>query len=161
MLNFSIRNVSENDVDTILFFINQLAEYEKLSDQVYATKELILKYGFGDRPYFEALLAEDDQKKPLGLALYFFTFSTFLSQPTLYLEDLFVLPEYRGNGVGKQFFRELMSIAKQHNCGRVEWSVLDWNEPSIQFYASLGATPVNGWTVYRLDQKAIDTFRID
>lgn len=160
MFNYSIRPAQHNDANTILFFINKLAEYEKLSDQVNATEEMIQRYGFGERPYFEALLAEQDNGTPIGFALYFYTFSTFLAKPTLYLEDLFVLPEFRGHGVGKQFFRELVKIAKERNCGRVEWSVLDWNEPSIQFYKSLGAAPVDGWTIYRLDEKAISSFEL-
>ncbi len=160
-MDFTIRPATQHDVDTILFFINQLAEYEKLEDQVNATRERILLYGFAEFRYFEALLAEAADGTPFGLALYFFTFSTFLAKPSLYLEDLFVLPEYRGNGIGKQFFRELVAIAKERNCGRIEWSVLDWNTPSIQFYRALGARPVDGWTVYRLDEQALSTFHID
>jgi GNAT superfamily N-acetyltransferase len=160
MFNYTIRPATRDDADTILFFISQLAEYEKLTHMVNATKEFIIEYGFGERPYFEALLAEKEDGTPLGLALYFFTFSTFLAKPTLYLEDLFVLPEYRDNGIGKQFFRELVTIARERNCGRVEWSVLDWNEPSIQFYKSLGALPVDGWTTYRLTGDALTSFHI-
>jgi GNAT superfamily N-acetyltransferase len=156
--HYKIRKASKKDAETILFFINRLADYEKLSDKVNATTDLLIKYGFSDRPFFEALIAKDDQDAPLGLALYFFTFSTFLAKPTLYLEDLFVLPEYRGLGIGKRFFRELVGIAQDYGCGRMEWSVLDWNSPSIEFYKALGAEPVSGWTTYRLDQQALASF---
>ena len=159
-MQFSIRKATREDADVILHFIRQLSEYEKLADSVSATRELILKFGFGERPCFEALLAENDDGEPLGMALYFYTFSTFLSRPTLYLEDLFVSPQSRANGVGKALLRELVEIARQRGCGRVEWAVLDWNEPAIRFYESLGANPVSGWTIYRLDGKNLAAFDI-
>lgn len=161
MLNFTIRPARRDDADTLLFFIKKLAEYERLSDQVYATTEKIIQYGFGDRPYFNALLAQDADGRSLGLASYFFIFSTFLCLPTLYLEDLFVLPEYRGHGIGSAFFRHIVRIANEHNCGRVEWSVLDWNDRAIGFYKALGAYPVGGWTDYRLDGAKLKTFKLD
>ena len=151
MLKYHIRPATRDDAKTVLELVIKLAAYEKLSDQVRATAHDIVKCGFSERPYFEALLAVDSDDNPLGLALYFFTFSTFLARPSLYLEDLFVSPEYRGQGIGKAFFREMIKIAQKRECGRIEWSVLDWNESSIKFYKSLGARPVEGWTMYRLE----------
>ena len=159
MFEYNIRSATGEDAARLLDFIRKLAEYEKLSDSVTASTERLRKYGFSDHPYFEALLAEDADGCALGMALYFFTFSTFLAKPTLYLEDLFVLPEWRNNGIGKSFFRRLLAIAKERGCGRVEWSVLDWNEASIHFYESIGATPVKGWTAYRLE-KEMESFSI-
>jgi GNAT superfamily N-acetyltransferase len=152
-----IRQAHERDVDILLGLVKQLAVYEKLAEQAVATKESFLKYGFSERPYFEALIAEekqDDKMKAVGFALYFFTFSTFVGKPSLYLEDIFVLPEYRKNGIGRALLHKLVEIARLNDCGRMEWSVLDWNEPAIQFYRSLGAKSMSDWTVYRLDEPA-------
>lgn len=153
----TIRKATVDDAETIHFFIEKIAEYERLSDQVQSTSENIRKYGFGQRPYFETLLCEIDKerKRAVGFALYFFTYSTFTGKPSLYLEDLFVLQEYRGRGYGKALFMELVKIASNLDCGRMEWSVLDWNEPAIKFYLSLGAIPMSEWTVYRLDEKTL------
>ena len=145
-----IRPAIDADVDLILEFIQGLAEYEKLAHACVATAEQLRKTLFGPRPYAECLIAEFDGR-PAGFALYFFNYSTFLAKPGLYLEDLFVLPELRAQGIGKELFRELIQIAKARECGRVEWSVLDWNEPAQAFYRRIGAAPVDGWHVWRLD----------
>ena len=156
--NFTIREANANDVDTILALIRGLAEYENLAHELKTTPELLFKYGFGDSPYFHTILCEkniNSKTIAVGFALYFFTFSTFLSRPTLYLEDLFVLPEHRGNGYGLALFKSLAQIAEQKECGRIEWAVLNWNEPALNFYKSLGAYPQSEWTTYRLDSAAI------
>lgn len=145
----SIRQSTEQDSSLILQFIKQLADYEKLTQEVIATEEQINKYLFGSEKVAEALIAEYDTK-PVGFALFFKNFSTFLSLPGIYLEDLFVNPEYRGKGIGKKLLLELVKMAHERGYGRVEWSVLDWNKPAIQFYESLGAKPNDKWTVYRI-----------
>jgi GNAT superfamily N-acetyltransferase len=150
-----IRPAVEDDVETILSFITKLAEFEHLADQVRATCDSLRRFGFSARPFFHVLLAEDEQRRPLGFALYFFTFSTFAGRPTLFLEDLFVLPEHRAQGIGTTLFSRLAAVACEHDCGRMEWSVLTWNEPAIRFYRSLGAQPMNDWRVYRLEKEAI------
>lgn len=157
--NFRIRQAGPQDAEILLSLIKQLAEYEKLSGQISASAEMIRKFGFGGNKYFYALLVEnlENQSTPIiGFALYFFTFSTFLARPTLYLEDLFVLPAFRGRGIGKALLVELAGIAKENECGRMEWAVLDWNEPAIRFYKELGAHPMDEWTVFRLTAPEID-----
>ena len=152
-LNYVIRKTRREDVDDLLHLVKKLAEYEKLLPEVTATPELFRRNGFEDSPYYESLLVENqDGSGPsfLGFALYFFTFSTFLGKPTLYLEDLFVLPEYRGFGIGKALLRRLARIALEKECGRMEWSVLNWNEPAIKFYKDIKAVPMDEWMVYRL-----------
>jgi GNAT superfamily N-acetyltransferase len=129
--------------------IRGLAEYERLAHQVEATAAQIRRHGFGRRRYFETLICRRG-RAPIGFALYFFTFSTFLGRPTLYLEDLFVLPEERGNGAGKALLRALARIAARRGCGRMEWAVLDWNTPSIRFYRKLGAKLRKEWILTRL-----------
>lgn len=154
-----IRSATQKDVGTLLQFIHGIAEYENLSHEVKNTEQSLLKTGFGENPYFHALLLEIEEErsvKAIGFALYFFTYSTFTGKPTLYLEDLFVLPHYRGSGYGKALFLHLVQIANQKECGRMEWSVLDWNQSAIQFYQSLGAKGMNDWTVYRLDENALN-----
>lgn len=155
-IQYTIRGAGVEDVPAILELIKELAIYEKLSHEVIATEEMLAKLGFGEKKYFEVLLAETTEKNAIGFALYFFTFSTFLSRPTLYLEDLFVLPEYRGQGIGKALLKELANIAIQKECGRMEWSVLDWNTPAIDVYLSLGAVPMSEWTTFRLTGDAIE-----
>ena len=145
----SIRLATENDAGLLLNFIRQLAIYEKLSSEVVATEEKLKEYLFGAKKYAEALIGEFDNK-PVGFALFFYNFSTFLSLPGIYLEDLFVNPDYRGKGIGKKLLLELVQIAKRKGFGRVEWAVLDWNKPAIEFYKSLGAKPNDKWTVYRI-----------
>lgn len=130
--------------------IRELAAYEKLDDQARATPEALRTHLFGPKPCAEALVAEVEEE-PVGFALYFHTFSTFRGQPGLYLEDVFVREGHRGLGIGKALLTSLARIARERGCGRLEWSVLDWNTPAIDFYRSLGARPMNEWTVYRLD----------
>ncbi len=144
-----IRFANIEDVDSIRNFIQALADYEKLSEEMVATNENLADSLFGDRPEAEVLLAEE-QGKTQGFALFFHNYSTFLGQKGIYLEDLFVLPEARGKGYGKQLLSKLAEIAVERKCGRLEWSVLDWNTPAIDFYKSLGAQFMDGWTVNRL-----------
>lgn len=147
----SIRFATEKDTNLIISFIKQLAEYEKLSHEVVTTEERINTYLFSDKKVAEALIAEYDSQ-PVGFAIFFLNFSTFLALPGIYLEDLFVNPNFRGKGIGKSLLLELVKIAKDRGYGRVEWAVLDWNTPAIQFYESLGAVPNSDWTVYRIKQ---------
>jgi GNAT superfamily N-acetyltransferase len=147
--SFTVRPATTADVPQILTFIRALAEYERLLDQVVATEDGLRDALFGPRPFAEVVIA-DAPHRPLGFALFFHTFSTFLGQPGIYLEDLFVVPEARGRGVGRALLRHLAGLAIARRCGRVEWAVLDWNAPAIRFYESLGARPNGEWTVYRL-----------
>jgi GNAT superfamily N-acetyltransferase len=142
------------DVPTILSFIRELAEYEKLLDRVTATEQLLHQTLFGPRPYAEVLMARLGGG-PVGYALFFHNYSTFLARPGIYLEDVYVQPASRGHGVGKALLREVARVARERDCGRLEWSVLDWNTPSIDFYLSLGARPLDDWTMYRMDEAAI------
>ena len=154
MSNFHIRKATPEDTPTILHLITQLAIYEKLENEVITTVEE-LKTNIFKKNYAEVLIAEENDK-PIGFALYFHNFSTFIGKPGIYLEDLFVEIEHRGKGYGKALLVELAKIAKERNCGRLEWSVLDWNTPSIEFYKSLGAKPMDEWTVFRLDKQGIE-----
>ena len=144
-----IRFATENDVPLILRFIRELAEYEQLSDRVVATEESIRRTLFGNPRFAEVIIGEEDGD-PVGFALFFHNYSTFLGQPGIYLEDLYVRPELRGKGYGRHLLERLADIARERNCGRLEWAVLNWNEPAIRFYRSLGAKPMDEWTVYRL-----------
>ncbi len=144
----TIRYASESDSSLILTFIRALADYEKLSDQVVATEEGLRGWIFEKRKAEVLFVCEDGRE--VGFALFFHNFSTFLGRSGIYLEDLFVLPEYRGRGYGKALIRELARVTVKRGCGRLEWSCLDWNRPGIDFYLSLGAVPMEGWTVYRL-----------
>ena len=144
-----IRRGAERDVPTILRLIRGLAEYERLAHEVEATTARVRAHGFGRRRYFETIICRRGSK-PVGFALYFFTYSTFLARPTLYLEDLFVLPEERGTGAGKALLRALARIAVRRGCGRLEWAVLDWNRPAIGFYKRLGAKLRRQWILTRL-----------
>jgi GNAT superfamily N-acetyltransferase len=144
-----IRRGTERDVPTILQLIRGLADYERLAHEVEATAERVRAHGFGRRRYFETIICRRGGK-PVGFALYFFTYSTFLARPTLYLEDLFVLPEARGTGAGKALLRALARIAVRRGCGRLEWAVLDWNRPAIGFYKRLGAKLRRQWILTRL-----------
>ncbi|WHF52047.1 GNAT family N-acetyltransferase [Chryseobacterium gotjawalense] len=150
---FQIRKATESDTPIIFDLIKKLAVYEKMEDEVITSVEE-LKENIFTHKFSKVLIAEENDK-PVGFALYFYNFSTFVGKPGLYLEDLFVEPEYRGKGYGKKLFIELAKIAKDENCGRMEWSVLNWNTPAIDFYKSLQAKPMDGWTVYRLDKKGI------
>jgi GNAT superfamily N-acetyltransferase len=145
----AISPAKESDVPVILSFIRKLAEYEKLSHMVVATEPHIREHVFGANPVAEVLLAYWDEE-PVGFALYFRNFSTFLGQVGIYLEDLFVEPEHRGKGIGKALLIRLAQIAIERGYGRLDWAVLDWNAPSIEFYRSLGAVPLDAWTGYRL-----------
>ena len=142
------RFAEKKDANIILDFIQRLAEYEHMTDDVVATEELLQEWIF-DRKKAEVLFALENGKE-VGIALYFYNFSTFLGRAGIYLEDLFVLPEYRGKGYGKGLLKKLASIAVEQGCGRLEWSCLDWNQPSIDFYLSMQAEPLQEWTVYRL-----------
>ena len=153
-MSVTISPATPDDVPTILAFIRELAEYEKLLDRVTATEPLLHRTLFGPRPYAEVLIARLDAR-PVGYALFFHNYSTFLARPGIYLEDVYVRPAFRGRGVGKALLREVARVARNRDCGRMEWSVLDWNKPSIDFYASLGAKPLDDWTMYRLDERAI------
>lgn len=156
MENITFRFAEKNDVSKILFFIKQLAEYEKLADEVVATEEILEEWIFG-KGKAEVIFAVVDGRE-VGFALFFLNFSTFLGRSGLYLEDLFVLPEYRGLGYGKGLLRKLASIAVERKCGRMEWVCLDWNKPSIDFYLSIGAKPMKDWTIYRLAGKTLTDF---
>ncbi len=151
-----IRFANENDVEIILDFIVKLAEYEKLLGEVVATPELLREWIF-EKKKAEVIFAVEDGKE-VGFALFFHNFSTFLGRAGIYLEDLFVLPEYRGKGYGKGLLKALAKIACERGCGRLEWSCLDWNKPSIDFYLSLGATPMDEWTVYRIAGQKLKEF---
>ena len=150
-----IRNAEIEDSQIILNLIRALSVYEKLSHTVINNEESVKKYLFGKRNFAEVLIA-DYENQPVGFALFFHNYSTFVGKPGIYLEDLFVQPEMRGKGIGKKLFLELIRIAKERNCGRIEWSVLNWNTPAIEFYKSMGAVPMDEWTVYRLNEKNID-----
>jgi GNAT superfamily N-acetyltransferase len=153
--HLSITPATEADVLIILNFIKGIAAYEKLSHEVVATEQGLRETLFGPKPYAEVLIARADGE-PVGFALFFHNYSTFLGQPGIWLEDLFVLPHRRGQGIGKGLLVEVVKIAGQRKCGRVEWSVLDWNEPSIQFYKSLGAVPMDEWTTFRMTGEVIE-----
>jgi len=144
-----IRPAVPSDVPAIARLIRALAEYEKLSNTVVLDEARLHEHLFGPRPYAEVLIAEDGGQV-VGFALFFHNYSTFLGKPGIYLEDLFVLPEFRGRGHGKALLVELAKAAVARDCGRVEWSVLNWNTPAIEFYKSLGARALDEWTVYRL-----------
>ena len=154
-MSLRIAPANESDVPIILSFIRKLAEYEKLSHLVVASEADVREHVFGANPVAEVLLAYWDQE-PVGFALYFRNFSTFLGQPGIYLEDLFVDPSHRGKGIGKALLARLAQIAAERGYGRLEWAVLDWNTPSIEFYRSLGAVPLDEWTAYRLTGAALD-----
>ena len=144
-----IRPAQPQDTELLLALIRELADYERLSHEVVADTAVLGRHLFGETPRAEALLAERDGATA-GFALFFHCFSTFLGRPGLYLEDLFIRPEFRRHGIGQALLRRLARIALERDCGRLEWSVLDWNEPAIAFYRRLGARPVEGWTVYRV-----------
>lgn len=152
-----IRAAAPADTPLILEFIRDLADYEKLLADVRATEDQLRATLFADEPVAHCVLAFVDGQ-PAGFALYFFNYSTFLAQPGLYLEDLFVKPAFRGSGLGKALLLHLARIANARGCGRMEWSVLDWNRPAIDFYRKLGAVPQDAWTVYRLTGAALQQY---
>lgn len=159
MKNLTFRYAQKEDTSLILEFIKELAEYEKMLDQVVATEELLEEWLFVQKKA-EVILAVIDQQV-IGFALFFHNFSTFLGKAGLYLEDLYIRSEYRGNGYGKATFKELARIAMERKCGRLEWWCLDWNQSSIDFYLSLGAEPMKEWTVYRLTEKELALLSAD
>ena len=150
----NIRPARPGDEVVILEMIRELAEYERLADEVEATPALLAESLFGERPVAEAVIAEQGGEVA-GFALFFANFSTFVGRPGLYLEDLYVREDYRGQGIGKALLLHLAGLAKARNYGRMEWSVLDWNQPAIDFYRSLGAVPMDEWTVFRLNEAAL------
>lgn len=149
----ALRPATRTDVPTILRLIRGIAEYERLAHEVEATEALLHENGFGPRRVFQAILAERDGRA-VGFALYFFTFSTFTGRPTLYLEDLFVVPDERRGGIGSRLLARLAQIAMERRCGRMEWSVLDWNTPARDLYFKLGARAMEEWTVFRMTPEA-------
>ena len=157
MRNINIRKASINDAELILHYITELAIYEKAQHEVLASLEDIQRSIFGADSIAYALICELDNE-PVGFAVYFYNYSTWLGKNGLYLEDLYVTPEHRGVGAGKALLQHLAKIAVDEDCGRFEWRVLDWNEPSIQFYKSIGALPQDEWIGYRLDGKALTDF---
>ena len=151
----TVRPAAAHEVTLVLRFVRELARYERLEHQLVATEEGLREALFGARPYAEVVFACLDGE-PVGFALFFHNFSTFLGRPGIYLEDLFVLAESRGRGIGRRLLEWLAALAVQRGCGRLEWAVLDWNEPSIGFYRSLGAVPMDEWTVFRLAGEALE-----
>ncbi len=152
--NFAIRPATIVDVPIILQLIRDLATYERAPNEVTATEAQLIDVLFGEKPVAEVLLAFED-KMPIGFAVFFHNFSTWLGKPGLYLEDLFVKPEMRGRGYGRALLVDLAKIARKRGCGRMEWAVLNWNGPAIQFYRKLGAKPMDEWTVFRLTTDGI------
>src|SRR5579883_36906 len=150
----TIRSATRGDVPLVLEFIRELARYERLEHEVSASEAQLAAALFGERPYAEVVLACIGGE-PVGFALFFHNFSTFKGRPGIYLEDLFVRPEARGRGIGKRLLAYLARTAVERRCARLEWAVLDWNEPSIGFYRSLGAVPMNEWTLFRLTGDAL------
>jgi GNAT superfamily N-acetyltransferase len=153
-MTLSIRPATAADIPLIAQFIRDLAEYERLAHEVRFDEAVLQAKLFGPRPYAEVLIGEIDGE-PQGFALFFHNFSTFEGKPGIYLEDLFVRPEARGSGLGKALLKRLAALAVERDCARLEWSVLDWNEPSIQFYLGLGAKAMDEWTIYRVDGGAL------
>ena len=147
--NLNLRPATPDDVPVLFGLIQALAEYEKLAHAVTGNAEALSEHLFGSRPYVEAILAEYPGQV-VGFALFFFNYSTFLTQPGIYLEDLFVLPGYRQQGVGKAILTYLANLALERNCGRLEWNVLDWNEPAIAFYSRMGASVLDDWRICRV-----------
>jgi GNAT superfamily N-acetyltransferase len=150
----SVRPAAESDLPLILHLIESLAEYERMRDQCFATGENLRATLFGEHPAAEILIASI-ANEPMGFALFFHNYSTFLAQPGIFLEDLFVKPEARGKGVGRALLSSLARLAVDRNCGRLEWNVLDWNELAISFYRSLGAIPMDEWTTFRMTGDAL------
>lgn len=153
MDNYQFRVANEKDTALILQFIKDLAEYEKMQDEVVATEDLLYEWIFVKKKAEVLFVLENEAE--VGFALFFHNFSTFLGRAGIYLEDLYVKPAYRGKGYGKALLKKLAQIAVERGCGRLEWWCLNWNQPSIDFYLSLDAEPMKDWTVYRIDQKTL------
>ena len=154
IIGLTLRFAETKDVPIILEFIKELAEYEKLSHEVVATEEKLNKSLFGARPLAEVIIA-DYLTKPVGFSLFFHNFSTFLGQPGIYIEDIYIKPDHRGRGIGKTILVYLAKLAIERGCGRIEWSVLDWNINALNFYNELGAQAMDGWTVFRLSAETL------
>jgi GNAT superfamily N-acetyltransferase len=150
-----IRPARPEDVDLVLALIRELADYERLAHEVIAERETLARHLFGERPAAEVLIAEL-AGEPVGFALFFHNFSTFLGRPGIYLEDLFVRPAARGRGIGGKLLARLAALAVERGCGRLEWAVLDWNEPAIRFYRALGAREMTEWRIYRLTGETLE-----
>ena len=151
-----IKEATPEDVPVILDFIRELAQYERAVDRVTATEEALGSTLFGARPFAKAIIAHDDRPEPVAFAIYFFSYSSFSAQPSLYIEDIFVRPAARNRGLGRELFTFLARRASEQGCGRMEWSVLNWNEAAIAFYRKLGAVPVRQWTVFHLGKEELD-----
>ena len=158
MAELTFRWAEEKDCGQIFHFIRELASYEKMLDEVVATEELLREWIF-EKKKAEVIFACEDEKE-VGFALFFHNFSTFLGRAGIYLEDLYVMPEYRGRGYGKALLCELASLAKRQGCGRLEWWCLDWNQPSIDFYQAMGAEAMSEWTVYRVAGKQLEQLAV-
>lgn len=156
---FVIRTTTIEDVPLILNFIRDIADYERLLHEVVATEEILIGSLFGEKPSAEVLIGEWEGE-PVAFVVFFHNFSTFMGRHGIYLEDLFVKPEWRGKGVGKILLFYLAHVAKQRNCTRFEWNVLDWNEPALKFYHSLGAVPMDEWTIHRVSGEALDALAL-
>jgi GNAT superfamily N-acetyltransferase len=156
MSNFQIKNATSEDTALILQFIKELAEYEQLLHEVTATEEILKETLFGEKSSAEVIIGYLNDK-PISFALFFHNFSTFLGKPGIYLEDLYVKPEARGQGIGQSMLSYLAKLAKDRKCGRLEWWVLDWNETAIKFYQQIGAKAMDEWTVYRVAGQALDS----
>ena len=154
-MSLQIRKATEADVPVVAWFIRQLAEYERLLQETVMTEEILRESLFGSRSSAEALLAYHEDK-PVAFAVFFHNFSTFLGRRGLYLEDLIVIPEMRGKGFGRALLVHLARIARERNCGRFEWAVLDWNQPAVDFYEKLGAVPLKEWTIFRVTGEALE-----
>ena len=150
-----LRPAVEADLDTIIELIRALADYEREPDAVRLDREELRRHLFGAKPFAEVIIAETEAGASAGFALFFHNFSTWEGKPGIYLEDLFVRPEFRGHGYGKALLADLARLAVERGCARLEWAVLDWNEPSIQFYKALGAVPMDEWTTYRMTGAAL------
>lgn len=153
-MSYSIRSTTQKDVSVIFDFIKDLARYEKMEDQVVGTEQELCETLFGESPKAEVIFLEEEGK-PVGFALFFHNYSTFLCRPGIYIEDVYVKEAYRGKGYGKALFKHICALAKERQCGRVEWWCLNWNTPSIEFYKRLGAKAMDEWTVFRLTEKEI------
>jgi GNAT superfamily N-acetyltransferase len=153
-MNVSIRAATATDTPLVLAFIRDLAKYEQLSSECHATEEQVRQTLFSDRPAAECLLAYVDNE-PAGFAVFYTNYSTFLARPGLYVEDLFVKPTFRKRGVGRALMHHIAKLANERKCGRMEWTVLDWNEPAIEFYRGLGAQPLEEWRIFRLTGSAL------
>lgn len=154
-MSILIKKAQAEDIPAIFFFIKELARYEKLEHEVAASQEDLKETLFGEKAYAEVLLAQWEGEN-VGFALFFHNYSTFLGKPGIHLEDLYVLNEYRGRGMGKALLAHLAQLAVERNCGRLEWAVLDWNQPAIDFYESIQAKPLSDWITYRLTENSLD-----